>query len=92
MKKEGERREGYNSINPLERVRSLIVDGNILIESLPIIEFLDEVKPTPKLFPSNPYKKAQVRAVCEIINAGMQPLANVALLKKLKHDYKGDPD
>lgn len=91
LKSEGERQEGYANINPLERVPSLIVDGNVLIESMPIIEFLDEVKPSPRLFPEDPFKKAQVRAVCEIINAGIQPLGNVAVLKQVKKQG-GNPD
>jgi len=60
----------------------LDVDGNIIVESMAICEFLDEVYPEVRLLPQDPFKKAQVRAFCELINSGIQPLVNLKVLQK----------
>ena len=67
------------------------INGSIVFESLPICEYLDEIYPEPRLLPQDPYKKAQVRAFCEIINSGMQPLLSPRFLGRIKN-LGGDPD
>lgn len=49
-----------------------------------ICEYLEEVTAEPKLLPSDPIKKAKVRAFCEIINAGIQPLINLKVRNKVQ--------
>lgn len=67
----------------------LDIDGVLLNESLPIIEYLDETRPVPSLMPKDPLSRAKVRAICEMINAGMQPLQNPRVLAKVE-ELKGD--
>jgi len=55
-----------------------------LVESVPICEFLDEKVPEPPLLPKDPIKKAEVRAFCEMINAGIQPLINLKVRQKVE--------
>ena len=45
----------------------------VLSESMAICEYLEEVYPDyeHKMLPKNPAHKAQVRRICEMINAGM---------------------
>jgi maleylpyruvate isomerase len=80
----------YRAINPQMRVPALKLDsGDILIQSLAIIEYLEETVPTPPLLPKGALERAQVRAVSQIIACDIHPLNNlVALnyLKKLGHD------
>lgn len=46
-------------------------------ESLPILEWLDETCPGPKLLPTDPWLRYRTRHLAEIINAGTQPLQNL---------------
>ena len=41
---------------------------------LAIIEYLEETRPTPRLLPQDPKKRAQVRMVSDLITSGIQPL------------------
>ncbi|MCO5112946.1 MAG: maleylacetoacetate isomerase [Bdellovibrionaceae bacterium] len=77
----------YKKLNPKAEVPLLLHDGKSISQSVAIIEYLDEAFPTPPLFPSDPYLKSQVRAACEIINSGIQPLQNLRTLQKLESDF-----
>ncbi len=37
------------------------------------------------MIPDDPYKKAQVRAICEIINSGIQPMQNTPVIREVKN-------
>ena len=74
----------YTQINPMNQVPTLEVDGNIITESMAICEYLEECVPDPPLLPQDPIKKAQVRAFCEMINAGTQPFTNMRTLKAVE--------
>lgn len=50
---------------------------------MPICEYLDEVITENKLIPTDPIKRARVRAFCENINAGIQPLINLKVRQKV---------
>ena len=80
----------YRAINPQMRVPALKLDsGDIIIQSLAIIEYLEETVPNPPLLPKGALERAQVRAVSQIVACDIHPLNNlVALnyLKKLGHD------
>ena len=77
----------YRAVNPLQAVPTLVVDGRPLSESLAIIEFLEDVQPEPALLPKDPFARAQARRIAESINAGIQPLQNLRVLKKLDQDW-----
>jgi len=53
---------------------------------MPICEYLEEVYPSTALLPKDPIKKAQVRALCEMVNSGIQPLMNLKVLQKLEEE------
>jgi maleylacetoacetate isomerase len=60
----------------------------MLTESLAILEWLDETHPSPPLYsnPKNdPWIRAHIRQLAEAINAGTQPIQNLAVL-----DYYSD--
>jgi maleylpyruvate isomerase len=80
----------YRAINPQMRVPALQLEsGETLIQSLAIIDYLDEVCPDPALLPADPVARAHVRAVAQIVACDIHPLNNlVALqyLRKLGHD------
>lgn len=41
---------------------------------LAIIEYLEETRPTPRLLPQDPKKRAHVRMISDLIASGIQPL------------------
>lgn len=77
----------YTIINPQMFVPSLqIPTGEVLTQSLAIIEYLDEMQPTPPLLPQNPILRAKVRAIALSIACDIHPINNLRILKYLKHE------
>ncbi|MGO4337004.1 maleylacetoacetate isomerase [Labrys sp. KB_33_2] len=77
--------EAYRALNPQERVPTLVLDdGNALTQSPAIIEYLEETYPVPPLLPSDPTRRAKVRAVAAIIGCDIQPLHNLGPLTYLR--------
>lgn len=66
--------------NPMGQVPALQVGNRFLIESMAIVEWLDEKYSFPPLIPGDAFQKAHIRSVCEIINAGIQPFQNINTL------------
>ena len=80
------RKPEYRAINPQMRVPSLKLDsGEVLTQSLAIIEYLDEVDPQPPLLPRDPVARAKVRALALAIACDIHPLNNLASLRYLKN-------
>ena len=74
----------FHAVNPQERVPALRLSGDVLLQSLAIIEYLDEVYPDPPLLPADAIDRAKVRAVAQIIACDIHPLNNVAPLNRLQ--------
>jgi maleylacetoacetate isomerase len=68
--------EAHKARSPTGYVPCLVIDGVHYVESVAIIELLDERFPSPPLYPKDAHGRARVRALVEIINAGIQPLQN----------------
>jgi maleylacetoacetate isomerase len=88
LQKEGglNRKPDYRAINPHMRVPALQIDsGDVIIQSLAIIEYLDEVHPEPPLLPRDPLARAKVRALAQLIACDIHPLNNVGPLRYLKN-------
>jgi maleylacetoacetate isomerase len=76
----------YRAINPQMRVPALKLDsGEVLTQSLAIIEYLDEVDPQPPLLPRDPVERAKVRALALAIACDIHPLNNTSPLRYLKN-------
>jgi maleylacetoacetate isomerase len=80
------RKPEFRAINPQMRVPALRLDsGDLLIQSLAIIDYLDETHPEPPLLPKDPIARAKVRAIAQIIACDIHPLNNVGPLRYLKN-------
>ncbi|QHE90821.1 maleylacetoacetate isomerase [Pandoraea fibrosis] len=86
-------RDGGEQLKPAYRalnVNGLVptfIDGDANIhQSLAIIEYLEDVHPTPALLPADPVARAQVRALALDIAADIHPIDNLRVLRYLKHD------
>lgn len=79
----------FLKINPQGEVPALQHGSLMISQSLPILEYLDEVVPSTPLYPKDPGAKAQVRQFCENINSYMHPVCNLKILQYLeaKHGY-----
>lgn len=66
--------EPHRARSPLGRVPALRIDGRVLSESVAIIEYLEQTRPTPALYPVDPWRRARARQVVELVNSGIQPL------------------
>jgi maleylacetoacetate isomerase len=83
----------YRAVNPQMRVPALKLDsGEVLIQSLAIIEYLDEVYPQPPLLPRESIERARVRAFAQVIACDIHPLNNVAPLRYLKRELGQQQD
>ena len=73
------------------RVPALQLDsGEVLTQSLAIIEYLDEIHPQPPLLPRDPVARAKVRALAQLIACDIHPLNNMAPLRYLKNELGQD--
>ena len=83
------RRPEFRAVNPQMRVPALVTDaGETLIQSLAIIEYLDETHPAPPLLPKDPIARAKVRALAQLIACDIHPLNNVRPLRYLKNEMR----
>jgi maleylacetoacetate isomerase len=81
------KRPEFRAINPQMRVPVLVTTaGEVLIQSLAIIEYLDETHPQPPLLPKDPLARARVRALAELIACDIHPLNNTSALRYLKNN------
>ena len=69
------------------QVPALEIDGHMLTQSVAILEYLEETRPEPRLLPGEPTQRVVVRQAVEIINSGIQPLQNLATLRRLQSEY-----
>jgi len=81
------KRPDFRAVNPQMRVPVLVTPaGDVLIQSLAIIEYLEETHPEPALLPKDPIARAKVRALAELIACDIHPLNNVGPLRYLKNE------
>ncbi len=79
--------EAYRALNAQALVPTLEVEGpngeRRLTQSLAILEWLDEAFPEPRLLPADPFDRATVRAMAEIIACDIHPVNNLRILRAL---------
>ena len=84
----------YRKLNVDALVPSLTLDDSqtTLTQSLAIIEYLEEVHPTPALLPSNALDRAWIRSLVLSIACDIHPLNNLRVLRYLVGDMKLSED
>jgi len=88
VKDGGEQLKGeYKSINPQSLVPALETDnGEVLTQSLAIIDYLEEYFSEHTLYPNDAIKKSQAKAMALSIACDIHPLNNLRVLKYLKSE------
>jgi len=85
--------ESYGRINPMRGVPTLELDSGVrLYQSGAIIEYLEEVFPTPPLMPKDPAERAHVRALADIVGSDLHPVNNLRIRNFVRDTYKQDPE
>ncbi|HEV8026594.1 MAG TPA: maleylacetoacetate isomerase [Stellaceae bacterium] len=80
-------RADYRAVQPQALVPALALDdGEVLIQSLAIIEYLEETQPRPPLLPGHPAARARVRALALAVACDIHPINNLRVLR-----YVADP-
>src|SRR5213594_2445512 len=67
----------YLGRNPQGLVPALDIGDEQLIQSLPIIEYLDETHPEPPFLPRDASGRARVRALAAIVACDIHPINNL---------------
>ncbi len=74
--------------NPIGHVPALVVGDRALGESVAIVEYLEAIAPAPPLYPADPWARARVRQLVELVASAIQPMQNLAVLRR----HAQDPD
>jgi maleylacetoacetate isomerase len=80
----------FASLNPAELIPVLVDGSATLTQSLPIIEYLEEVYPLPALLPADTVGRARVRAIAQTIACEIHPLNNLRVLQYLERTLGSD--
>jgi maleylacetoacetate isomerase len=80
----------YRALNPQALVPTLVHGERVLTQSLAIIEYLDEVFPGHALLPEDPVRRAQQRALAQVIACDTHPLNNLRVLQYLQRELGVD--
>lgn len=75
----------YRRVGPDGIVPALVDGDQVLLQSLAIVEYLEETHPNPPLLPGTPADRAHIRAIALQIACEIHPLNNLRVLKYLKH-------
>ena len=72
------------ALNPHGRVPVLVADGGeVLTQGPAILEWLEEIAPSPPLLPADPLGRARVRALCALVACDITPLQNLIVAREL---------
>lgn len=82
----------YRALNPQSLVPTLMDGNRVLTQSLAILEYLDEVFPTPPLLPPAPELRARARAIAGLVACDIHPLNNLRVLRFLEQELGQGPE
>ena len=86
------RKPEYATLNPQALVPALLDDGHLLTQSLAIMEYLDDIKPQPRLLPEDARERAYARSLALMTIADVHPLTVPRVRKHLAKTFGADAD
>jgi fumarylacetoacetase len=99
LKQGAQNAQSHKEKNPMAQVPVLEYTDTVtqttvhLAQSIAIVEFLEEAFPKrPALLPEDPVNRAKAREMVELINAGIQPLQNLPMVRRLEKMSEGKLD
>jgi maleylpyruvate isomerase len=81
---------GYETVNAERVVPTFIHDGHSVFQSLAIIEYLDEIKPKPRLIPDDIMERAYARSLALMTIADSHPLVTPRVRNHLAKTFGAD--
>ncbi|OGV51697.1 MAG: maleylacetoacetate isomerase [Legionellales bacterium RIFCSPHIGHO2_12_FULL_42_9] len=82
----------YLKLNPQGLVPTLDENGHIIGQSLAIIEYLDELHPTPPLLPKTLLARAHVRQLALLLACDVHPLNNLRTTNRLRSQFEANDE
>ena len=92
LRKADQKSPSYRAVQPQGLVPALECDGEFIIQSPAILEWLEERYPSPPLLPQEASARAVVRAMAAIIACDIHPLNNLRVLTSLRTDLHAQED
>jgi maleylacetoacetate isomerase len=88
-----QKNEEYMALNPQGLVPAMeLSDGQIIAQSVALLEWLEEAHPEPALLPSDLLERARVRSVVNSIACDVHPLCNLSVTNHLRGEYQADDE
>ena len=77
----------FAAANPQQLVPVLQHGHRLMRQSLAILEYLDEVWPTPPLLPATARDRQRVRALAQLVACDIHPLNNLRVMQYFERDW-----
>ena len=91
LRENEQKSDKYAKIHPQRLVPALdLADGNILIQSPAILEYIEQTYNKPSLYPDAPLEQMRVREISNIIACEAQPFQNMRIQTFLRQNYNLD--
>ncbi|MEM8660143.1 MAG: maleylacetoacetate isomerase [Pseudomonadota bacterium] len=85
--------ESYMARNPQGLLPALeLDDGEVLAQSVAILEWLEESHPQPALLPDTPLERAKVRSLVNNITCDIHPLNNLSIMNYMRTELDASDD
>ena len=81
---------GYEAVNAERVVPTFIHDGHSVLQSLAIIEYLEDIQPNPRLIPQDPKERAYARSLALMTIADAHPLVVPRVRNHLAKTFGAD--
>lgn len=81
----------YAALNPQELVPTLCHKGEVIRQSLAIIEYLEDTWPAPALLPADAAGRARVRGLAQLVACDIHPLNNLRVQRYLEKPCQVTP-
>jgi maleylpyruvate isomerase len=81
---------GYEAVNAERVVPTFIHDGHSVFQSLAIIEYIEDIKPEPRLIPLDPKERAYARSLALMTVADAHPLVVPRVRNHLAKAFRAD--
>jgi len=78
----------YLTIQPLRMIPVLVIDSEIITQSIAMIEHLDKTRPEVPLSPKDPKARAKVRELAHAAAMDTQPVTNRRILQFISDNKK----
>jgi maleylacetoacetate isomerase len=80
----------YREVSPQAQLPTLLDGDRVIRQSMAIMEYLDETRPTPPLMPADAEGRARVRELMQAVAADIHPLGNLRVLKAIESEFGAD--